>query len=151
MLSLCSSRQLKALKSWNSANNVNNTVSICSSVAPKKLRVYCKRNTTDIYKPVTPIRVSIDFDNIFSLRLTGRCFIRSSWMGSGPNVNAGGPIHDGVKEASIIALMIDFTSLLTGAEGFEPPSAVLETDILPLNYAPMTLFNIFHYNWNLHS
>lgn len=30
---------------------------------------------------------------------------------------------------------------MAGAEGIEPSSAVLETDILPLNYAPeMTIF-----------
>ena len=38
--------------------------------------------------------------------------------------------------------------MLAGAEGFEPPSTVLETAILPLNYAPeqseaiFTLFSI---------
>ena len=31
--------------------------------------------------------------------------------------------------------------MLAGAEGIEPSSAVLETDILPLNYAPETAHN----------
>ena len=31
-----------------------------------------------------------------------------------------------------------FGEFLAGAEGIEPSSAVLETDILPLNYAPKT-------------
>ena len=33
--------------------------------------------------------------------------------------------------------VITTTILLAGAEGIEPSSAVLETDILPLNYAPI--------------
>ena len=37
--------------------------------------------------------------------------------------------------------VIFLTIILAGAEGIEPSSAVLETDILPLNYAPLNILN----------
>ena len=33
-------------------------------------------------------------------------------------------------------MYLNIKFLFAGAEGFEPPSSVLETAILPLNYAP---------------
>ena len=41
---------------------------------------------------------------------------------------------------------------MAGAEGIEPSSAVLETDILPLNYAPRNCKkSVFLYRTHVHS
>ena len=48
MLSVCSSRQLKALNSWNSVKSVNSTVLACSGAAPRKFHTCCARNTHEM-------------------------------------------------------------------------------------------------------
>ncbi len=39
-------------------------------------------------------------------------------------------------------LIFNIYKILAGVEGIEPSSAVLETDILPLNYTPKSLYKI---------
>lgn len=48
----------------------------------------------------------------------------------------------GQKPSKYIKKEILNVSLLAGAEGIEPSLTVLETAVLPLNYAPMSYFVI---------
>ena len=66
-----SSRQLKALNSWNTTNRVNNTVDSCSDAAPKKLVKCWSINTIEIKIPFTKIRLIMDLEIIFSSLLVG--------------------------------------------------------------------------------
>ena len=43
-----------------------------------------------------------------------------------------------VNHFTTIAMTLDYTKKMAGAVGIEPTSKVLETSILPLNYAPKT-------------